>query len=157
MPLCWAARSSTTTTPSTPLPALWWTDSTKSNDVTETLDDQGLEINGDVTIYTNYKSDEEKNPTAADLVNTKGVEAQYIDNDNDGTVDVVVKIAKAFGKVSVYSEAGDGRLTITNLSNVDAEGKLDSTTAWPPARPPMMCTTSPTWTWRRTTMSTSTR
>ena len=103
-------------------------DSTKSNDVTETLDDQGLEINGDVTIYTNYKSAEEKNPTAADLVNTKGVEAQYIDNDNDGTVDVVVKVAKAFGKVSVYSEAGDGRLTITNLSNVDAEGKLDSTT-----------------------------
>ena len=70
--------------------------SSKSNDITKTLKAEGLKFDNanDVTLYTNYADSTLSNPATSDLaslLNTKGVEAQYIDNNGDGIVDVVVK------------------------------------------------------------------
>ena len=102
-------------------------DSSKSNDITKTLKAQGLKFddNNDVTLYVNYAATELDHPATTDLaslLNTKGVEAQYIDNNDDGIVDVVVKVIKAFGKVTVYSDAKDGSLSISKLGNYGADG-----------------------------------
>ena len=101
--------------------------SSKSNDITKTLKAEGLKFDdaNDVTLYTNYADSTLQDPATSDLaslLNTKGVEAQYIDNNGDGIVDVVVKVIKAFGKVTVYSDAKDGSLSISKLGKYGADG-----------------------------------
>ena len=101
--------------------------SSKSNDITKALKAEGLKFDNsnDVTLYTNYADSTLSNPATSDLaslLNTKGVEAQYIDNNGDGIVDVVVKVIKAFGKVTVYSDAKDGSLSISKLGKYGADG-----------------------------------
>lgn len=95
-------------------------DDTKSNDVQKTLKAEGLRFeNGNtVTTFVNFdKTGTEANPktNVANYVNTKGWEAQYIDNDGDGKIDVVTYVKKAFGKVTVSSTAGNGTLTVNKL------------------------------------------
>ena len=43
-----------------------------------------------------------------------GITVRFIDNDGDGTIDVVLFVAKAFGKISTVSTTGDGKLQVAN-------------------------------------------
>ncbi|MCI8651964.1 MAG: S-layer homology domain-containing protein [Oscillospiraceae bacterium] len=95
-------------------------DDSKSNDVQKTLKAEGLrfEDGNTVTTFVNFDvTDTEANPktNVSKYVNTKGWEAQYIDNDGDGKIDVVTYVKKAFGKVTVSSTAGNGTLTVNKL------------------------------------------
>ena len=51
------------------------------------------------------------------LVNQTGCEVKFIDNDNDGETEAVVKTNYGFGKVTKYSTKDDGSLTIDTYAD----------------------------------------
>jgi len=124
-------------------------DSSKSNDITKTLEAAGLKFEDEATVtgstvttYSNLISpyafaketsgDRYANRASAKTniskwLNSLGVEAQYIDNDGDGIIEVVTYLKYAFGRVNTATTAGNGMLNVTVLGNANVPTLTEST------------------------------
>ena len=112
----------------------------KSNDITKTLRAEGLMFKfstNAVDVVHNYNvtgsSANGATPFAtgvsslSSLLNSKGVEARYIDNTGDGIIDAVLYLEPAFGKVTVYNTGvKNGTLQITKIGSKGAAVSLDN-------------------------------
>ena len=100
------------------------------DDVVDTLKAEGLKV-GTATLYLNYKysgttNDNDDNDIDIEhYANRLGVEAQYIDNNGDGVVDVIIKLTYAYGIVEEVSTEGDGTLVVTELGSANIELNTD--------------------------------
>ncbi|MCC8123185.1 MAG: S-layer homology domain-containing protein [Oscillospiraceae bacterium] len=121
----------------------------KWDDLKKDLNSAGLKFNSTSNLLQNVSSDvysesvilywnyDEKNfdysdaklstSTVTDLTGA-GIVCKFIDNNDDGKIDVVLFNAPAFGKVSTYSNSGDGKLTISKVGRfgMDSTLELDS-------------------------------
>ena len=97
----------------------------KSNDITKALKAEGLTLPTTATAYVNYALNGDADTTAEYAALTgRGYTSTFIDNTGDGKVDVVLFYQPAFGKVTVYSESGDGKITVNNLSSTNVTPAL---------------------------------
>jgi len=100
-----------------------------AEDIAKILSDNGLKLVNDsnVTVYKNGRRTDSQvtvdagnvNSYDEDLLNDVGVETQYIDNNGDGVVDVIVKLIYGFGLVEEVSTSGDGKLKIETKGLLD--------------------------------------
>lgn len=109
----------------------------KTNYIKDVLSAAGLKFEDNATVsgstvttYNTYAltgTDTTAKTNIGTYVNANGVDAQYIDNDGDGIIEVVTYLGYDFGKVTTASTSGDGTLYVTscaagatNLSLTDA-------------------------------------
>lgn len=90
----------------------------------DVLDDNKLEMNKDAVYYKNYMA---KDDVTSDLVKADGeagVERIFIDNNDDGEVDIVLVNYTFLGKVTAYTTKDDGSLTVkANGYTVEADAE----------------------------------
>ena len=100
-------------------------DNSKSNDITKALKNEGLTLPNDAKAYVNYAANTDADTKSEFAALTgRGYTSTFIDNTGDGKVDVVLSYQPAFGKVTVYSESGDGKITVNNLSSTNVTPAL---------------------------------
>ncbi|MCD7947207.1 MAG: S-layer homology domain-containing protein [Oscillospiraceae bacterium] len=121
----------------------------KWDDLKKDLNSAGLKFNSTSNLLQNVSSDvysesvilywnyDEKSfdysdanlstSTLTDLTGA-GIVCKFIDNTDDGKIDVVLFTAPAFGKVTTYSTSGDGKVTISKVGRfgLDSTLELDS-------------------------------
>ena len=84
--------------------------------------DEGLtlvEYKDKDTAYSEYYVNYESQGHNAPAYNGKGMTMDFIDNDGDGDVDLVLQTIKTFGQVSSYVSTGDGTIYVKSWNPAD--------------------------------------
>ncbi len=78
----------------------------------DVLDDNNLEMNKDAVYYKNYMAKDDVTSALVKADGESGVERIFIDNNDDGEVDIVLVNYTFLGKVTAYTTKDDGSLTV---------------------------------------------
>ena len=93
----------------------------KTDDVKDALKGTGISMpSGNVTTYTYTESTSDAKGTSNGTTQSAGVHTRFIDNNGDGTVDLIIRDTAGLSKVSVYNEK-DEKLTLSGIGSVDFE------------------------------------